>query len=301
VNQAGVARKPSWLKVQAPGGPNYTRLKGLVRTLNLHTVCEEAQCPNMGECWGGGTLTLMLMGELCTRGCRFCAVKAGRPTLPPDPNEPANVAKTLAELGLEYVVLTSVDRDDLPDGGAGHFAATVRAVKAACPDLLVETLIPDFQGDEAALRAVSDAGPDVLAHNVETVERLQGHVRDHRATWAQSIRVLRFLRDLRPERPTKTSIMLGLGETDEEVLTAMREVREAGVEFLTLGQYLRPSTWHLEVHEFVTPERFKGLERQGREMGFRYVAAGPLVRSSYRAGEFYIKTLLRERAGELHE
>ncbi len=288
-------RKPAWLKVQAPGGPNYTRLKGLVRTLNLHTVCEEAQCPNIGECWGGGTMTLMLMGELCTRGCRFCAVKAGRPTAPPDPEEPGNVARTLAEIGVKYVVLTSVDRDDLPDGGAGHFAETIRLAKAACPDLLVEVLIPDFQGDEAALRTVSDARPDVMAHNVETVERLQDRVRDHRATWAQSIRVLRSLRDLDPSRPTKTSIMVGLGETDEEVLGAMQAVREVGVEFLTLGQYLRPSEWHLPVAEFVTPERFKELEGKGLAMGFRYVAAGPLVRSSYRAGEFYIRTILQER------
>lgn len=292
---AGSFRKPAWLKVQAPGGPNYTRLKGLVRSHRLHTVCEEAQCPNIGECWGGGTLTLMLMGELCTRGCRFCAVKAGRPTKPPDPEEPENVARTLAELGLEYVVLTSVNRDDLPDGGAGHIARTIRAVKRACPDLLVEVLIPDFQGDEAALATVHESGPDVIAHNIETVERLQVRVRDHRATWEQSIRVLRFLHEIDPARPTKTSIMLGLGETDEEVISAMRAVREVGVEFLTLGQYLRPSSWHLPVEEFVTPERFRELQERGLSMGFRYVASGPLVRSSYRAGEFYIQTVLRER------
>ncbi len=288
-------RKPAWLKVRAPGGQNYTRLKGLVRSLKLHTVCEEAQCPNIGECWGGGTLTLMLMGELCTRGCRFCAVKAGRPGAPPDPEEPGNVARTLAELDVEYVVLTSVDRDDLPDGGAGHFAETIRLAKAASPDLLVEVLIPDFQGKEADLRTVHEARPDVMAHNVETVERLQVRVRDHRASWAQSLRVLRFLHELDPARPTKTSIMLGLGETDEEVLEAMHAVRAVGVEFLTLGQYLRPSAWHLPVAEFVTPERFKELEGKGLAMGFRYVASGPLVRSSYRAGEFYIKTILRER------
>ena len=290
-------RKPEWLRVRAPSGDRYGHLKGLLRGLNLHTVCEEAHCPNVGECWGGGTATIMLLGDLCTRGCRFCAVKSVNPRGLVDDGEPRRVAEAIADLGLTYVVLTSVDRDDLPDGGASHFAATVREIKARDPDILVEALIPDFQGDLDAVQTVVDAGPDVLDHNLETVRRLQGVARDRRATYEQSLAVLRGAKTIRSGLFTKSSLMLGLGETREEVLEAMRDLRANAVDLLTLGQYLRPSEWHLPVQEFVPPETFDELRRAGEELGFAYVAAGPLVRSSYRAGEFFLENVVRERSG----
>ncbi len=290
-------RKPDWLRVRPPGGENYTHLKGLLRTLDLHTVCEEAHCPNVWECWGGGTATIMLMGDRCTRGCRFCAVTSGNPHGVVDEDEPRKVAEALADLGLTYVVLTSVDRDDLPDGGASHFARTIREIKARDPDILVEALIPDFQGDLDAVRTVLEAGPDVLDHNLETVRRLQAVARDPRANYEQSLSVLRGAKASRPSVFTKSSLMLGLGETRDEVLEAMRDLRANGVDFLTLGQYLRPSEWHLPVQEYVSPEAFDGLRAAGEALGFTYVAAGPLVRSSYRAGEFFLERALRERRG----
>ena len=290
-------RKPEWLRVRAPSGDRYGHLKGLLRGLNLHTVCEEAHCPNVGECWGGGTATIMLLGDLCTRGCRFCAVKSGNPRGLVDDGEPRRVAEAIADLGLTYVVLTSVDRDDLPDGGASHFAATVREIKARDPDILVEALIPDFQGDLDAVQTVVDAGPAGLDHNLETVRRLPGVARDRRATYEQSLAVLRGAKTIRSGLFTKSSLMLGLGETREEVLEAMRDLRTNAVDLLTLGQYLRPSEWHLPVQEFVPPETFDELRRAGEELGFAYVAAGPLVRSSYRAGEFFLENVLRERSG----
>ena len=288
-------RKPEWLRVRPPAGENYVHLKTLFRSLDLHTVCEEAHCPNVWECWGGGTATIMLMGDTCTRGCRFCAVKSGNPHGALDLSEPQKVAMALAELDLSYVVLTSVDRDDLPDGGAGHFAKTVREIKARCPKLLIETLIPDFQGDVEAVRAVVDAGVDVLDHNVETVERLQATVRDRRANYAQSLKVLRAAKGMRDDLFTKSSIMLGLGETREEVIATMRDLRANDVDILTLGQYLRPSSWHLTVQEYVPPETFDELRKAGESMGFAYVASGPLVRSSYRAGEFFLENVIRTR------
>ena len=288
-------RKPEWLRVRPPAGENYVHLKTLFRSLDLHTVCEEAHCPNVWECWGGGTATIMLMGDTCTRGCRFCAVKSGNPLGALDLSEPQKVAMALAELDLSYVVLTSVDRDDLPDGGAGHFAKTVREIKARCPKLLIETLIPDFQGDVEAVRAVVDAGVDVLDHNVETVERLQATVRDRRANYAQSLKVLREAKGMRDDLFTKSSIMLGLGETREEVIATMRDLRANDVDILTLGQYLRPSSWHLTVQEYVPPETFDELREAGEAMGFAYVASGPLVRSSYRAGEFFLEKVIRTR------
>ena len=288
-------RKPEWLRVRPPAGENYVHLKTLFRSLDLHTVCEEAHCPNVWECWGGGTATIMLMGDTCTRGCRFCAVKSGNPHGALDLSEPQKVAMALAELDLSYVVLTSVDRDDLPDGGAGHFAKTVREIKARCPKLLIETLIPDFQGDVEAVRAVVDAGVDVLDHNVETVERLQATVRDRRANYAQSLKVLREAKGMRDDLFTKSSIMLGLGETREEVIATMRDLRANEVDILTLGQYLRPSNWHLTVQEYVPPETFDELRKAGESMGFAYVASGPLVRSSYRAGEFFLENVIRTR------
>ncbi len=287
--------KPEWLRVRPPAGDSYVHLKGLLRSLDLHTVCEEARCPNVWECWGGGTATIMLMGDVCTRGCRFCAVASGNPRGLLDLDEPRKVAIALAELGLRYVVLTSVDRDDLPDGGAGHIARTVREVKARAPGLLVETLIPDFQGDLEAVRKVVDAGVDVLGHNVETVERLQAGVRDRRAGYRQSLRVLEGAKAMREGLFTKSSIMLGLGEREDEVVGAMRDLRAAGVDVLTLGQYLRPSEWHLPVQEYVPPEAFERYREAGESLGFRYVASGPLVRSSYRAGEYFLESVIRER------
>ena len=288
-------RKPEWLRVRPPAGASYAQLKRLLRDLSLHTVCEEAHCPNVWECWGGGTATIMLMGDVCTRGCRFCAVASGRPNGLLDLEEPRKVGMAVAQLGLRYVVLTSVDRDDLPDGGASHFARTVREIKTRNPDILVEALIPDFQGDVEAVRTVVDAGVDVLDHNVETVRRLQASVRDPRAGYDQSLSVLSTAKTIRPDVFTKSSIMLGLGERRDEVLATMRDLREAGVDIVTLGQYLRPSDWHLPVQEYVPPEAFDALRAAGEAIGFLYVAAGPLVRSSYRAGEYFLENVIRQR------
>ncbi len=287
--------KPEWLKVRPPSGEAYARVKELLRSLDLHTVCKEAHCPNVWECWGGGTATIMLLGDTCTRGCRFCAVKSGNPHGILDFDEPRKVAMAVAEMDLSYVVLTSVDRDDLPDGGAAHFAKTVREIKARRPDMLVEALIPDFRGDLAAVRQVVESGVDVLDHNIETVERLQGTVRDRRANYAQSLTVLRAAKGMREGLFTKSSIMLGLGETRDEILQTMQDLRASDVDILTLGQYLRPSSWHIAVQEYVPPETFDGLRAAGEAMGFAYVAAGPLVRSSYRAGEFFMEKVIRAR------
>lgn len=291
-------RKPNWLRVALPGGKAYTEIKGLVGDLGLHTVCEEAHCPNIAECWGGGTATLMLLGDTCTRGCRFCAVKTGNPRGEVDPFEPVKVAEAVTRMALTYVVLTSVDRDDLSDGGAGHFAATIRAIKARDPGVLVEALVPDFQGDPEAIRTVVEAGPEVFAQNLETVERLTHPIRDRRAGYHQTLRVLERAKALQPDIFTKSSLMLGLGEETEEVLQAMRDLRAAGVEVLTLGQYLRPSRRHAEVARFVPPQEFDALRETGEAMGFRYVAAGPLVRSSYRAGEYAVERLLRPEGAD---
>lgn len=289
-------RKPEWLRVRPPAGEAYVHLKSLLRGLDLHTVCEEAYCPNVAECWGGGTATIMLLGDVCTRGCRFCAVASGNPRGVVDPEEPRKVAVAIEDLGLSYVVLTSVDRDDLPDGGAGHFARTIQEIKARDPSILVEALIPDFRGDLDAVRTVVEAGPDVLDHNLETPRRLQPVARDPRAGYDQSLSVLRNAKAMRAGLFTKSSIMLGLGETRDEVLGAMADLREAGVDILTLGQYLRPSAWHLPVSDHVPPEAFDAYREAGEAMGFAYVAAGPLVRSSYRAGEFFVEHVIRERA-----
>ncbi|HZY05911.1 MAG TPA: lipoyl synthase [Anaeromyxobacteraceae bacterium] len=288
------ARKPSWLRVGVPGGERYRSVRETLKGLSLHTVCEEAHCPNVAECWGGGTATVMLMGDTCTRGCRFCHVKAsGRPP-PLDPDEPRHVAEAVASLGLDYVVVTSVDRDDLPDGGAAHFAETIRRLKSV-PGLLVEVLTPDFQGDPEAVRAVGRAAPDVFANNLETVQRLTPVVRDAKASYGQTLGVLERMRREFPAVITKSSLMVGLGEAEAEVEQAMRDLRGVGVEILTLGQYLRPSAWHLPVVEFVTPERFRAYEEMGRRHGFRYVASGPLVRSSYRAGELFLRGEIARR------
>lgn len=298
VSCAPPVRKPPWLKIRPAGGPNYNRLKHLLRRSNLHTVCEEAQCPNVHECWAGGTATIMLGGDLCTRGCRFCAVETGIPVAPPDPLEPEQTARAVASLGLEYLVITMVNRDDLPDGASGHVAATIRAIRSTAPGLLLETLVSDFMGRRESVQEVVEAAPDVFAHNIEVVERLTPKVRDHRASYRQSLRVLEWAKSAAPSRITKSSIMLGIGETADEVLRSMKDLRSVGVSALTLGQYLQPSSWHAPVVEFITPERFDEWRRAGEAMGFEYVASGPLVRSSYRAGEYYLKRMLRSDSPE---
>ncbi len=287
--------KPDWLKVRLPKGEGFERVKGLVKSLKLATVCEEARCPNIAECWGGGTATVMLMGEVCTRACRFCHVKVGSPP-PLDPMEGENLAAAVREMGLEYIVVTSVNRDDRPDGGASHFASAIRALKRESPKTTVEVLIPDFQGVESSLATVAEARPHVVAHNIETVERLTPTVRDRRAKYAQSLRVLEYLKQ-RPEKLyTKSSIMVGLGETDAELEQTFKDLRSVGVDVLTLGQYLQPSQFHLRVERFASPEKFAEYQKLAESYGFLYVASGPLVRSSYRAAEFFMKGLMeRER------
>jgi lipoyl synthase len=289
------SRKPEWLKVRLPHGQGYERVRDIVKRTKLATVCEEARCPNIAECWGGGTATVMLMGEVCTRGCRFCHVKMGAPP-PLDPHEPENLAAAVRELELDYIVVTSVNRDDRPDGGASHFAAAIRALRRECQKTTVEVLIPDFQGAEGSLATVAEARPHVVAHNIETVERLTPTVRDRRATYRQSLEVLEYLKG-RPEKLyTKTSIMVGLGERDDELEQTFKDLREVGVDVLTLGQYLQPSQYHLRVERFAKPDEFERYKKVAEGYGFLYVASGPLVRSSYRAAEFFMKGLMeRER------
>lgn len=291
--------KPSWLKIRPASGERYLEIKDLMKDLKLATVCQEAQCPNIGECWSAGTATIMLMGEVCTRGCRFCNVKTGNPKGVIDSEEPTKVAYAISQMNLDYVVLTSVDRDDLPDEGSGHFAETVVKLKASAPDLIVEVLTPDFKGNEELIAKIVDAKPDVFAHNVETVERLTSRVRDPRAGYGQSLRVLEFVKERDASRFTKSSIMLGLGETDEEVRQTLRDLRNVGCDVVTFGQYLQPQKRHLPVEEFITPEKFKEWQTESEQMGFLYVASGPLVRSSYRAGEFFMKGIVEKRRKEI--
>lgn len=297
-NKRTFAPKPHWLKVKAPSGENYTRIKGMLHDLKLSTVCEEAKCPNMGECWGGGTATFMLMGDVCTRGCKFCHIKTGNPKGVLDPNEPEKVAYSISQMDLEYVVITSVDRDDLPDQGSGHFARTVRTIKRLAPEVIVEILTPDFRGERDLVDLITEAKPDVFAHNIETVERLTKSVRDPRAGYRQSLQVLKMVKEKDPTVYTKTSIMLGLGETDEEVLQSLKDLREIECDVVTFGQYLQPTPRHLKVQEFITPEKFKYWQDVSEKMGFLYVASGPLVRSSYRAGEFFMKGLVEKQRRE---
>lgn len=296
--------KPEWLKrPHIPVGEKYTQIKSKLRELKLATVCEEARCPNIGECWGGGdghaaTATIMLMGDTCTRGCRFCAVKTSRTPPPLDPNEPDNVAAAVAEWGVDYIVLTSVDRDDIADSGANHIAATIRRLKAKTDGrLLVEALVPDFSGNLESVKTVVSAGLDVYAHNVETVPRLQSAVRDRRANWQQSIATLQAAKEA-GSRVTKTSLMLGCGETPDEVLEAMVLLRTADVGVVTLGQYMRPTKRHMPVAEYVTPEAFARYQAAAESMGFLYAASGPMVRSSYRAGEYYLKNMLQAKGAK---
>ncbi len=288
-----ISSKPDWVRAKAPLGPTHARLKELMKQYSLHTVCEEAHCPNVGDCWGSGTATFMIMGELCTRACRFCNVKSGKPNSVPDGEEPANVARAVKDLELKYVVLTSVDRDDLPDGGASHFAQTISTIRALAPDVCIEALIPDFGGDLAALQTILQAAPDVIGHNLETTESLTTKVRDPRASYHQSLKVLEDVKRLNPRVFTKSSLMLGLGEREEELLQTLRDLRAVGTDFLTLGQYLRPSPRNLPVVEYVTPERFSHYQKAAEELGFLYVASGPLVRSSYRAGEYFAHRMIK--------
>jgi lipoic acid synthetase len=275
--------KPKWLRAQMPSGKGYSNTRNIVHEHRLSTVCEESMCPNIGECWNAGTATIMVLGSVCTRACRFCAVDTGNPKGWLDADEPENTGKAVKLMGLEYVVITSVDRDDLPDGGASHYADCVRAIKKHSPGTAVEALTPDFNGVEGHVEIVVDSGLEVFAQNVETVQRLTHPVRDPRAGYTQTIDVLRHAKAHRPDVLTKTSLMLGLGEKDAEILKTMDDLRDANVDILTLGQYLRPTPNHLPVDRYVTPDQFEAYRVEGLERGFVEVVAGPMVRSSYRA------------------
>jgi lipoic acid synthetase len=299
------ARLPPWLKVPIPKGKSFQKLKDDVRELKLATVCEEAKCPNIGECWGGkkseATATIMLLGDTCTRGCRFCSVKTDRAPAKPDPMEPENTAEAISRWGLGYVVLTTVDRDDLPDGGANHLAETVEKIKHKAPQILVEVLGGDFRGDLEMVKVLATSGLDVYAHNLETVEALTPHVRDRRATYQQSLSVLRTAKETRPSLVTKTSLMLGFGETDEQIRQTLTDLREIKCDVVTFGQYMRPTKRHMKVVEYIKPEKFDYWRDVALEMGFLYVASGPLVRSSYKAGEAFIENVIRKRKHNVGE
>eukprot|EP01127_Copromyxa_protea_P021500 TRINITY_DN73_c0_g1_i2.p1 TRINITY_DN73_c0_g1~~TRINITY_DN73_c0_g1_i2.p1 ORF type:complete len:347 (+),score=72.56 TRINITY_DN73_c0_g1_i2:469-1509(+) len=298
-------RLPPWIRTKPALGPssvaNFNRLKEDLKGLKLATVCQEAKCPNIGDCWGGkslegedsiATATIMIMGDTCTRACRFCSVKTSKTPPPLNPEEPESTASAIASWGVDYIVITTVDRDDLVDSGAEHFAKTVKLVKEKKPSILVECLTGDFGGKLEYVEVMANSGLDVYAHNLETVKELQRFVRDRRAGYEQSLSVLRHAKIVNPHLLTKTSLMLGVGETDEEVLQTMKDLREANVDCLTLGQYLQPTKKHMKVESYVTPEKFDFWKKKGEELGFKYVASGPMVRSSYKAGEFYLKALL---------
>ncbi|KAF8225063.1 lipoic acid synthetase mitochondrial precursor [Tricholoma matsutake] len=295
-------RLPSYLKTSIPSGNSFSKIKKDLRGLGLHTVCEEARCPNIGDCWGGkkdategrntATATIMLMGDTCTRGCRFCSVKTSRSPPSLDPHEPENTAEAISRWGLGYIVLTSVDRDDLADGGAHHFAQTIRKIKQKAPNILVEALTGDFAGYLDHVSLVARSGLDVYAHNIETVEELTPYVRDRRATFRQSLKVLEYAKK-EGVRITKTSIMLGVGESTEQVMAALRDLRNIDVDVVTFGQYMRPTKRHMKVERYVEPSEFDKWKRVAQDLGFLYVASGPLVRSSYKAGEFYIENILK--------
>jgi len=282
-------RKPPWIKLRLPSSGEYSRVRAILRKYKLNTVCEDSLCPNLAECWGSGTFTLMILGRICTRACKFCAIKTGNPGGVVDRDEPRRVAEAVKELGMGYVVITSVTRDDLPDGGASIYAETIRRIKSSTPNVKVEVLIPDLNNDADALSQIVREKPDVIGHNIETVKRLTKIVRDPRAGYEKSLKTLKIVKELAPEIYTKSSIMLGLGETEEEVVAAMRDLRKVGVDILTLGQYLQPTRRHLPVVEYVHPEKFERLKKIGEELGFLSVAAGPLVRSSYKAAEYFAK------------
>jgi len=286
--------KPKWLRIKLSTNDSFSNIKQTLDQHKLHTVCESAHCPNISECWNGGTATFMLMGDICTRGCKFCAVKTGNPMKQLDKDEPKKLAKALAEIKLfDYVVLTSVNRDDLEDGGSQHLAECIKEVKKAYPEIIVEILIPDFKGVVKDLKNVVNANPEVIAHNIETVERLQKRVRDPRADYRQSLSVLENIKKLNSGIYSKSAIMLGLGETDEEVIQSMKDLRAVGCNILTIGQYLRPTNWHLPINNFVEPAKFRYFEQKALELGFLFCASGPFVRSSYRAGELFMKNVIK--------
>lgn len=295
-----ITRLPEWLKTPIPSNQNYKNIKKDLRGLNLHTVCEEAKCPNISDCWGGSdksaaTATIMLGGDTCTRGCRFCSVKTSKAPPPLDPHEPENTAEALSRWGLGYVVLTIVDRDDLVDGGARHAVETIMKIKQKAPTMLVEALVGDYGGDAEMVKLVANSGLDVFAHNVETTEALTPYVRDRRANFRQSLDVLRIAKETNPELITKTSIMLGLGETEDELWKALKDLRANNVDVVTFGQYMRPTKKHMAVHEYVTPDVFEMWRQRALDMGFLYCASGPLVRSSYKAGEAFIENVIKKR------
>lgn len=294
-----VVPKPAWLKIKPPANPAIVKnTKESLSKLGLATVCQEAKCPNIGQCWSGNTATFMVMGDTCTRGCKFCNVKTGLPQAL-DPLEPQKVAFATKKMGLDYVVITSVDRDELPDQGAEHFAKVITIVKQLNPGIRVEVLIPDFRGKLELVDKVIAAGPEVIAHNVETVPRLQRDVRDFRANYEQSKKVLQHVKKMAPNIYTKSALMLGLGEEKDEVIETLRDLRQSGIDMMTLGQYLRPSKKHLPVKKYVSPEEFAWYKQEGDLMGYIYVIAGPFIRSSYRAGEYYRKYVLNEQIDDI--
>jgi lipoyl synthase len=285
--------KPEWLTIKPASTEKYKDVKETISSLGLHTVCVEAKCPNITECWDSGTATFMILGDLCTRGCRFCSVSKMAKGTAIDPLEPEKLAIAIKKWKLDYVVITSVCRDDLPDQGASHFANCIKAIKKENPNTLVEVLIPDFKGDIECLRQIVEANPDVVGHNLETVERLSSTVRDGRAKYTQSLQVLKNVKEINPKTYTKSAIMLGLGENDDEVIKVMDDLRESKVELLAIGQYLKPGAMQIDVKEYIHPEKFEYLKKTALQMGFSFVAAGPFVRSSYKAGEFFIKALVK--------
>ena len=289
-------RKPDWLKVKIPSGQNFQKIQHHRVRGQLVTVCEEANCPNMGDCWKSGTATFMLMGDTCTRACRFCAVETSKYPPPLDPQEPVKLSNVIKDLKLEYVVLTTVDRDDLPDQGSEHIKACVTTILNENPEIITELLIPDFQGNVECIRTVVSSGAQVIGHNLECTRSVTKKVRDPRASYMQSLQVLETLKQLDPQLNTKSSIMLGFGETETEVLECMQDIKAAGTDFLTLGQYLQPNKKKLPVTEYIHPNKFDWYKERGLEMGFRYVASGPLVRSSYKAAEHFIQSLLKNES-----
>ncbi len=284
---------PEWLSIRPASTSSYSGIKNRVKELGLSTVCVEAHCPNITECWSSGTATFMVLGSLCTRGCRFCAVKKSAAGQKPDDLEPEKLAKVINEWGLDYIVITSVCRDDLEDQGAGHFAACVSEIKRLNTGTKIEVLIPDFTADTRLLRKITDSRPDVIGHNIETVERISPSIRDRRASYRQSIKVLKTVKELDKRIYTKSAMMLGIGETDIEIMSSLDDMRSIGVDFIAMGQYLRPNSAYIEVKEFVTPERFSMLKDKAMSKGFLYAAAGPFVRSSYLAGESFTKAILK--------
>ena len=290
--------KPDWLRIRPKFTSEFKQVKQTIKDLGLHTVCEEAHCPNLNECWSGGTATLMVMGDVCTRGCRFCNVKTGFRGSPLDADEPRKVGEAIKGWGLDYVVITSVDRDDLPDQGAGHFAECIRQVKLQSPNTIVEVLIPDFRGNADCIRTIVDAHPDVIDHNIETVRELQKKVRDPRANYDQSLGVLKKVKEMDSSIYTKSSVMLGLGETSAQLVQAMDDLRAIDVDVLTMGQYLQPSKYHLKVDGYVPPEEFERYKKIAEDKGFLYVASGPFVRSSYKAAELFVRGLVKKRAAQ---